>query len=167
MNRQQVKYTLESIPDGALGTRATLKKMAKIVKQFRHHPAIREKALSLVSHLPQKDYTGEVKAIHRFVRDDIRYVKDVRGVETLQFPVHTLYTYGQGDCDDKSMLVSALLEAVGHRTRFIAIGFSPGKFCHVFVQTKIGSKWINVETTENWPLGKGPGKVPAIMTEHI
>lgn len=164
---QSVDYQLSSIPNGPDGTRATLKEMAKIVRQFRHHPVIREKALSLTSGLRQKNYTGEVKNIHKFVRDKIRYVKDVRGVETLQWPIHTLLTYGQGDCDDKSMLVASLLEAVGHKTRFIAVGYEPGKFCHVFVQTKIGPKWWNVETTEHWPLGKGPGNMPAVMVQNI
>ena len=167
MSRQPVNYTLGNIPSGSAGTRTTLKMMAKLIKQFRHHPEIREKALSLVSNLPQKNYIGEVANIHEFVRDHIRYVKDVRGVETLQWPIHTLNTYGQGDCDDKSMLVASLLESIGHKTRLVAIGHLPGKFVHVFVQTKIGPRWWNVETTENWPLGKGPGKMGSIMVEHI
>lgn len=93
--------------------------------------------------------------IHRFVRDRIRYVKDIKGVETLQSPEKTL-EIGQGDCDDKSVLVGALLESIGHPVRFKAIGFIPGVFSHVLPETKIGSKWIAVETTEPWPLGRLP-----------
>lgn len=167
MSRSPVRYTLSGIPSGAAGTRATLKEMARIVKQFRHHPTIREKALNLTAGLRQKNFIGEAKRIHEFVRDKIRYVKDVRGVETLQWPTHTLDYFMQGDCDDKSMLVAALLEAVGHKTRFVAVGFSPGTFAHVFVQTKIGKRWWNVETTEPWPFGKGPGKMPSVMIQHV
>lgn len=162
-----IKYTLGILPSGAGGTRATLKEMAKIVRKFRHHPTIREKALSLTRGLRQKNYTGEAKRIHEFVRDGIRYVKDVRGVETLQWPIHTLEYFKQGDCDDKSMLVSSLLESVGHKTRFVAVGLRAGTFQHVFVQTKIGNRWWNVETTEPWPFGKGPGKMPSVMIEHV
>lgn len=162
-----VDYFLSAIPDGPAGTRETLKQMAKITRDFRHNPIIREKALSLTNGLRQKNFIGEAKRIHEFVRDNIRYVKDVNGVETLQWPTHTLLTYKQGDCDDKSMLVASLLESVGHKTRFIAVGPQKGKFSHVFVQTKIGPRWWNVETTEPWPFGKGCGKMASVMVEHV
>ena len=67
--------------------------------------------------------------------------------------------FGQGDCDDQSVLVASLLESIGHPTRFIAIGFGPANYQHVFAETKVGNKWLPVETTEDWPLG--------FIPEHI
>ena len=52
--------------------------------------------------------------------------KDKLAVDFLQFPRQTL-TYTAGDCDDLSILYSALLEAVGIETAFITI---PG---HIFM----------------------------------
>ncbi len=55
------------------------------------------------------------KKLHRFVRDNIRYIKDIRDVETVAYPDITLQQ-GQGDCDDKSVLLASLLESIGHPT---------------------------------------------------
>lgn len=147
--------TLSSIPSGVAGIKATLSKMRLLTRDGKKSLPVRMKAVSLVSGLRQKDFLGEVKAIHAFVRDRIRYVKDVNGVELLHTP-EKLLEIGQGDCDDKSMLVASLLESIGHQTRFVAISNAPSKFCHVYVETKIGNNWLGVETTENVSVGWQP-----------
>lgn len=166
MKVEPIKYTLQAIPDGAEGTRATLNIMGKVIKEYKKHPRIRELALSLVSNLSGKNYKGEVKAIHDFVFDNIRYVRDIRGVETIQTPPQTL-RIGQGDCDDHSVLVATLLESIGHRTRLVAVGFRPGTYSHVFTQTRVGNKWVAVETTEDWPIGKIPDNIKSTMIHNI
>lgn len=147
--------TLSSIPSGVAGIKATLSRMRLLTRDGKKSLAIRMKAVALVARLPQKDFAGEVRAIHAFVRDKIRYVKDVNGVELLHTP-EKLLEIGQGDCDDKSMLVASLLEAIGHPTRFVAISNAPSKFCHVYVETRLGSQWLSVETTENVAVGWQP-----------
>lgn len=133
--------------------------MQRLVRAGKKYYPLRELALSIVKHNGSKDYIGEVKSVQAWVRRNIRYVKDIRGIETVQSPQKTL-EIGQGDCDDHSVLVATLLETIGHMTRFKAIGFIPGIFQHVYTETKLGSKsknmWIAVETTENWPIGKAP-----------
>lgn len=158
-------YQLMSIPEGSQGTRETLKLMSKLVKHYKMSPVVREFALALTNHVLQKDFKGEVIALHAFVRDQIRYVKDIKGVETVQSPVQTL-RLGAGDCDDKSVLVASLLEALGHPTRFVAVGFSSSSLSHVLVQTKLGSKWISVECTEPVNLGWFPPRVKNQMIQH-
>jgi transglutaminase-like putative cysteine protease len=138
--------------------------MSGLVKSAKSTLPVRLLALRLVRRNGQKDWPGEVRDIHAFVRDGIRYVKDVRGVETLQTPEKTL-ELGQGDCDDKSTLVAALLESIGHPTRFVAVGFN-GQFAHVLVETKIGTKWVAVETTEPVAVGWFPKNVTMVMRWH-
>ena len=82
-------YTLMSIPNGVNGTKTTLRIMREIVRKYKKDPAIYELSRKLVNHLGQKDWRGEGRALHNFVRDKIRYVKDIRGVETIQTPVET------------------------------------------------------------------------------
>lgn len=154
------------IPSGSAGTSTTLDLMVKITREAKKHLPVRLLALSLVKNNSQKDYRGEVRDLHRFVRDEIRYVKDVNGVETLQVPEKTL-EFKQGDCDDKSMLLAALLESIGHPTRFVAVGFAPKTYAHVYVETKIGDKWYPLETTEPWEAGRGPDGVVNRMVRHI
>jgi len=144
--------------------------MKKVVTESKHRFNTRRVTLGVVKNLKNKDYLSEVKAIRNFVRKNIRYVKDIRGIETIQTPEKTL-EFRQGDCDDHSILISAMLESIGHVTRFKAIGLTPGMFQHVFTETLIGSKknnkWISVETTENWPLGYQPPQPPETMIEYV
>lgn len=77
----------------------------------------------------------------------MRYVRDIRGIETVHDP-DTMLRIMAGDCDDKSILLASLLESIGHRTRFVAIAYAPGQFSHVWVQDYIRGQWIDLEPTE-------------------
>lgn len=156
---------LKKIPPGRAGVRATLEEMRALVRQYKKNLRIREAAAEITSPLPQKNYVGEVKLLHRFVRDNIRYLRDIHGVETIQTPEYTL-VHGYGDCDDKSSLLAAMLEAAGHPTRFVAVGKSPNKFNHVYVETLVGRRWFPLETTEPVPAGWAPDDVRARMVIH-
>ena len=157
-------YQLGTLASGPAGIKQTLKIMSKIVKKYKASPDVRELALSLVRNTPEKNWRMEAENILRFCQSNIRYVKDVQGVETLQTPTQTL-RIGQGDCDDKSTLCASLLAAIGHPTRFCAVGNMRDRYSHVFVQTRIGGAWVNCETIEQWPLGRAP-KYKSIMVVH-
>lgn len=137
---------------GVDGIRQTLAIMKQLKESYRTNPVIRGLAMSLISHLPQKDYQGEIKALTDYVKNRVRYTRDVAGVETLQTPIKTL-EFGQGDCDDKSTLLAAMLESIGHRCKFQAVGMRKGNFCHVYVLVNYKNKWLSLETTE--PVGVG------------
>ena len=107
---------------------------------------VRNQALAIVKGVRGHDFRGEVEAIWEWVRENIRFVRDIRGVETLATPARTL-DIGQGDCDDMSVLISALLESLSHPTRFVAVGFRPGELSHVFTETRIGNRWVPLETS--------------------
>lgn len=159
--------TLGNIPGGVAGVRRTLDIMIAIVKQYRKNSEIRSLAESIIADVPQKDTVGEIRAIFEWVRDNVRYTEDVRDVETLKTPDVILKTR-QGDCDDKSTLLAALIESIGKKTRFIACGVnSPGLFEHVFVQVLLGTRWISMDATENVALGWTPPGICAYMERHV
>lgn len=157
--------SLKKLPPGRDGVRATLEEMRNLVRAYKKDLKVRETAAGLVSDLQQKNFLGEVKVLHRFVRDNIRYLRDIHGVETLQSPVKTI-EYGYGDCDDKSTLLAALLESTGHPSRFVAVGKAPNKFNHVYVETLVGRKWFPLETTEPVPPGWEPPGMRSRMIIH-
>jgi transglutaminase-like putative cysteine protease len=107
---------------------------------------VRNQALAIVKGVRGHDFRGEVEAIWDWVRENIRFVRDIRGIETIATPARTL-DIGQGDCDDMSVLISALLESLSHPTRFVAVGFRPGELSHVFTETRIGNRWVPLETS--------------------
>lgn len=139
---------------------ATLTRMVKLTKGSKTNAQIIQQARRIVAPVPAKDWFGEAEAIQNWVRDNIRYTRDPYGVETLQTPEVTL-SERQGDCDDQSVLVGALLSGIGHPVRYRAVSVKqyPNTLCHVYTETKIGSAWVAVETTENWPLGHVPEMV--------
>lgn len=133
---------------GNQGTRETMQFMRALIREGRKHPSVRSQALSLVGHFPQKAYAKEIRAVFNFVQNNIRYVRDTRGVELLHQP-DKLLEIGQGDCDDKSILLCSMLEAIGHPTRLEAIAHTnPKSFGHVFCSTKLGNKWLPLDATE-------------------
>ena len=160
--RQIANSQVKAIPDGRDGVAATLRAMADMVREYKKHPRIRDLAAQLTGDLASKDYHAEAMRLHQYVRDEIRYLQDVRGVETVQTPTLTL-DLAVGDCDDKALLLAALLESIGHPTRFLAVGFQPGELDHVLVETKIGNHYLAAETTEPVPFGWRPPDVVESM----
>jgi transglutaminase-like putative cysteine protease len=148
---------LADLPSGEAGTYATVRLMRRFVQQFKTSTQVRQEALALIQDLPQKDWYGEVEALFSWVRDHIRYVRDINGVETLQTPLVTM-ELGTGDCDDKASLLASLLESIGHPTRFVAVGFQhPREYSHVYLETRIGTRWIPLDATLiDKPMGTAP-----------
>lgn len=153
---------LYSIPEGPSGTLATLNTMRQLAIQGKTYLPLRQLTLSLVQSIPSKNFLSEAQAIHRFVRDRIRYVMDVHNVETLH-TVDAILANGQGDCDDKAILAAAMLESIGHPARFVAMGRAPGEFSHVYVETLISGNWRGMELTEPKPFGWEPSDMPYRM----
>jgi hypothetical protein len=173
-----------AIPGGLGGVRRTLRLMVDVSSTFKTDIHVRTLAVCLVGgrvvtltngeqvRYPlcrPKDYLGELRTIHAFVRDHIRYVRDVESVETLQTPIQTLNVLA-GDCDDKSILFSSLAGAIGFPTRFAAIGVRGGDFSHVMAQAAVdGDQFVNAETILTDPpveLGWEPPDATSVMYAH-
>ncbi len=167
-SQQPTTSQLLSIPDGPAGTRQTLRLMAQLTRRYRKTMPVRELALSIVRSVGgHKNFRGQVAALQSWVKQNIQFVRDVRGVETIQSPEKTL-EFSQGDCDDQSLLLASLLESVGIPARFVAVIVNPfGPFVHVYTEARLGRVWFPLETTENWPAGKGPPRVAARMVQDI
>jgi transglutaminase-like putative cysteine protease len=160
VNSAPTVATLQGLPDGVTGTAETLAKMRDVVRAAVRSPSqtVREAALRILSTVPQRKWLREIQALHAFVRDKIRYVTHPVGVQIIQTPEKTL-EYAAGNCVDKSVLLSSLLEATGHPTQFVALvirGQQNGQFSHVIVETKAGSKWMPLESILPVPAGWYP-----------
>lgn len=142
-------------PNGIAGIRQTLRTMSLLTERGKVTPSIRAKAVELCSGLPPKDYRGEAETLFHFVRDQVRYVRDVSGVETLHDPALILRNLA-GDCDDKSILLASLLGSIGARTMFVACGPLPEKMVHVYVRVLIRGRWVGADATEPRPFGWEP-----------
>lgn len=132
--------------------------MRGLVRTGKKSLPVREKAVEITRDLPNKDNLSELRALHQWVKDNIRYVRDVRGIETLTTP-ETLLDIRAGDCDDHATLLASLAESIGYPTRFVAIGRPLSGYSHVFSEAFNRGQWVPMETTESVELGwLPPGK---------
>ena len=152
------------LPKGAGGPRKTLRIMRALVRKCKTDLMLRNLALEITRNVPQRDGAGEIRALHAWVRDCIRYVGDIRGVETLHTP-RQIVLQAAGDCDDKSLLLATLLESINHPTRFVAVGYGAAP-SHVLVETRFGPRWVSLETTENVPASWYPDRVRRGIVVH-
>ncbi len=82
------------------------------------HREVRRAAVRIASKYPGAQDFKQARAIYQFVRDDINYVSDPKGVEYVQSPEETLKVRG-GDCEDKAILCASLLMAVGFEAALV------------------------------------------------
>jgi predicted transglutaminase-like cysteine proteinase len=94
--------------------------LVKLAHEYKKNPIIRNLSVTLTSNLPSHDKMSEAITIFNFVRDNIRYVQDIKGCETIQIPIVTLPPHlspelgiGAGDCDDHSLLLASMLLSIG------------------------------------------------------
>lgn len=153
---------LEQLPAGRV-TPATLRRMVQIVRKYKSDVTTLDAARRITAQVPERDARGIIHALQRWVRDQIRYVMDPRGLEMVQTPPRTL-DIRTGDCDDKSVLLATLLETMGYPTGFCAYGFKGEGFSHVIALVKLGHGWCPLETIVP---GVGPGWRPPDPTSAL
>jgi transglutaminase-like putative cysteine protease len=162
-----VTANLVPLADGESGIFQTIRTMRQMVSDYKLDPDMRAAAIGVVFQYPAQDDLAEACALYDYVRDCIRYVKDIAGVETLATPDKTLVMQ-VGDCDDQSVLLATMLEAVGYPTRFIVAGYNePGVFEHVYLEALVGDEWIAMDPTEQEVLGWSPPEPVAYWIEPV
>lgn len=154
------------LPEGEAGVDATVEKMVEMAKgQYGARSAkIRALAINIVNaaKVADKDYFGMIRAIHNWVRDEIRYVRDPIGQETLSYPEEMAFNTRAGDCDDKSILEMALVGSLGIQSYPVVVGMAPGQYSHVYVHIVVppgrhryaGQTIAADPIMREWPLGK-------------
>lgn len=162
LSTRQLTYS-----NGIRGVAQTVGVMRALVREGRVDPVIRSAATSLVFLTPEKDPGAEVLALFDHVQNRIRYVGDIHEVETLSTAAKTLL--GQiGDCDDKSVLLASLFEAIGYPTRFVVAGYScPGELEHVYCQVLCDQDWIDCDPTEPHPIGWAAPDAVTLYVERV
>ena len=108
--------------------------------------------------MPPKDRWGEVRALFCWVRDHIRYTRDIYRVELLHTPRRMLELQA-GDCDDMTILLGSMLLATGHPVRLALTGFRanrPHTYTHIYPEVNVQGHWIALDATMNKPMGWAP-----------
>ena len=153
--RQEANLYVGALPDGIEGIEATLALMSQVVNVYKKDPEITALARDTITGLAKR-YAAQAAALLRLVQENVQYTLGPEGVQQLQTPDNTL-AMGHGYCTDMATLLASLLASVGHPTRFIAASIFQQPMWHVWVQTKIGDRWVDADATmEDAPLGWAP-----------
>lgn len=143
---------------GDEGARQTLRLMQRIVRQALRDPVVLERAVQVIRSAPAHDHMAELRAIRKFLIDNVRYVNDPDAFELLRLPDYQLDRIAaggqaEGDCDDVAILGATLALAIGRPARFVAVGFGgpDDPFSHVWAEALVDGFWRELDTTR--PIG--------------
>lgn len=139
-----------NIPTGDAGTDVTVDLMARMAMGIygAQSVKIRQLAIDIVraAGVRQKDRLGEVRAIHSWVQQRLRYVQDPAWQELLTHAETLAFDAQDGDCDDHSILEAALLGAIGIPTRFVVVGMKrDAPFQHVYSEAMVMKTWVPLD----------------------
>ena len=148
------------LSSGDAGVEQTIRQMRKLIEQGMRDPEIRSLVASILHEaaVANFDFTGEARACYNWVLRNIRFTRDVYGVETLA-SARNIARWGIGDCDDFTVLLCSLLGAIGHRMHIVTISKAgdEGNFSHVFPEDCLNGQWTPLDAARMHPaFGKGP-----------
>lgn len=139
------------LPPGDAGIHKTLGMMRQLALEGSKDLPVFEAARQIIRNVPGHQPGRELDALFRFVRDRVRFTRDIAGIETLQSPRYTLRTLS-GDCDDRATLLVALARSIGIEAnlRFRVAATNPVRprsFSHVYVVARINGRDVALDPT--------------------
>jgi len=148
------------IPRGYAGTKKTVEYIVELVKQGAKDFDVRQTAIDILieNGVRPKDYRSEIETLFEWVKNNVRYTRDIHRVELLH-TARRMMELRAGDCDDMTILLSSMLKSVGHPVRLILAGFNPAKkslFTHIYLEAFCKGRWIPLDPTISRPMGWAP-----------
>jgi hypothetical protein len=151
------------IGDGDLGTAQTIDHIRRLVHDGMTDQLVNRLAITIVrrSGVAQFDFVGEMWALYTWVLQNIRFVRDTFGVETLRSAREILQVQA-GDCDDiNGILLPSMLLAIGAHVRLVTISSDPQDpqtFSHIYCEVELpNGQWLPLDAARRDPaFGRGP-----------
>ena len=139
--------------------KSVVKYLKQLIEDGLRDEYVRQKAVSIVNRAGVKghDELGEIRAIVKWVQNNVVYRKDPLDVEYFMTPRRILKDVEQGrsaaDCDDFVIVAGALLGSIGYPSGALIVDSNAdGIFNHVMLITRttapskeFGNKWIPCE----------------------
>lgn len=152
--------TTMRVPRGFPGTQRTAAHVRRLILDGARDFYVRQKAIDILLRraVRPKNYVGEIEALFEWVQRNVRYTKDPFRVEVLHSP-RRLLELRAGDCDDMTILLGAMLEAIGHPVRLVLTGPDPARpllFSHIYLEVYCRGRWIPLDATMPHPMGWAP-----------
>ncbi len=148
------------VPKGRRGTIVSARLIANLIREGSRDFYVRQRAIQIFREAgaPPKDRWAEVCALFHWVRNNVRYTRDIFRVELLH-TARRMLELRAGDCDDMTILLGAMLLSTGHPVRLVLTGFQskrPHSYSHIYLEVNVRGKWIALDATMNRPIGWAP-----------
>ncbi len=144
---------------GDAGVAQTIALMRQLVNDAKKDPVVNRAAVEVLRNTPQFNPAADAQAIFDFVKNNFRFVNDPIGTQALR-PVRETLNLRAGNCANFSMLVAALGETVGYRSRFVTVAADPAdpsQFSHIYPELEINGEWLAVDAARpGAALGRKP-----------
>jgi transglutaminase-like putative cysteine protease len=137
-DQERLVAHVEPLLHGEDGNVQALWYMAKWVREDQADLGLEQYAADLVRRVRGHDYDGEVTALFEYTRDKIVYRKDPIGIERIRDARRTIQL-GYGDCADKVETLCTLLANLGHKSRFVVLGYRPTAYQHVYADVQMSN----------------------------
>jgi len=157
------------IPEGYAGTLETVRQISRLIREGAKDLCVRQHAIAIFREydVRAKDSMREVLALFDWVRNHIRYTRDIYKVELLH-SARRMLELRAGDCDDQVILLGAMLESTGHPVRLVLVGSDPRnrkRYSHILLETNDKGHWISLDPTMDKPAGWSPRAVNRKVVE--
>jgi len=134
------------------------------INEGKRSPRVREIASDILTvkrddgqwEIAERDWAAEIAGAFEYVRKNVRYTRDIHGVELFQKADRTL-ELGIGDCDVLAILLGSILGNVGYPMLIRVISTAGPTFHHVYLLAGIPphdpKEWIALDASQD----EGPG----------
>lgn len=149
------------MPGGDAGVSKTMHLIRRLVDSAIKDPYINRTAIEILqqSNAPQYDQEAAARQIYEWVHQNIRYVQDPVGKETVR-PAAVILEVRAGDCDDiNGVLIPSLLGTIGVATRGVTVAAAPGSddFSHIYAEAFLNGRWVALDAARpNVVFGQAP-----------
>ena len=145
----QTAPTSRTIPlqAGHRGTAQTIAAMRPLIDQGIKDQNINRFAIQLVWNTPEFSEIPKAQAIFNWMQQNLRFITDMQGKETLRTPQETLAVRA-GDCDCFTILAVTLCGTIGLPGRAVTISTDPSdpnSYSHVYPEVFADGQWIAMD----------------------
>lgn len=138
---EKLKAENINLGSGKAANMATVKFMKKKAHEFAKDPLVRQCAIKIINdcQIQSHNHLDECLAIGDWVKNNVRYAKDIYGNELLQDPRLMIDHIGKGicrgDCNNMAFLASCLLLSIGIGPYYCCARYdsNSGPYNHIYV----------------------------------
>ena len=165
-----INKTTQKFDKGFLMLQGRIKEIKYLIQKHGKDPKIRQIAADILTQktivsgttnlgwaIKQKDYLAELKAIFKWVRENIRYQFDPVNKDIIESPFTTI-KLKLADCDGLTVLIGSLAQSMGYPVviKIIKQG-DTGRMYHIYPLVGIPPSnprgWIALDAIFNKPIG--------------